>query len=136
MVKIFIVEDHPIMRQSLRALLERETDLVVGGEAGSGENALEQIDQEIPDLVLIDVSLPGMNGIELAGLLRERYPELPLVMLSGHREKSHVDQAFRAGAHGYILKGHGRELPPAIRQIMRGERYLSSAIRTSEPDGQ
>ena len=128
MLQIFIVEDHPIMRQSLRKLLEREADLAVCGEVATAETALEQIDLEEPDLVLIDVSLPGMSGIELTRILRDRHPDLPLAILSGHRERSYVIQALKAGAHGYILKGNARELPAAIRQIMSGERYLSHAI--------
>ena len=116
------------MRRSLRALLAREVDLAVCGDAGSAEAALEAFAEASPDLVMIDVSLPGMNGIELAQRLRDERPELKLVMLSGHREQSHVDQALRAGALAYILKGNAAELPLAVRRVMQGERYLSPAL--------
>ena len=128
MVQVFIVDDHPAMRLALHSRLEREADLAVCGEAATAETALEQIGWAVPDLVLIDVSLPGMSGIDLARALRERHPDLPLAMLSGHGEKGYVDQAFKAGVRGYILKGGGAELAVAIRQVMRGGRYLSAEL--------
>ncbi len=134
MTQIFIVDDHPIMRESLRALLEREADLAVCGEAATAHATLDALQETLPDLVLIDVSLPGMSGIELARVLREQYPGLFLAMLSGHKEKSHVDQALDAGVQGYILKGKHDELPTAIRQIAQGETYLSTEIRRSGLD--
>ena len=129
MTQIFLVEDHPIMRQSLRSLLEREADLVVSGEAADGESALEQIGQAQPDLVLIDVSLPGMNGIELARLLHSRHPDILVAMLSGHDGKTHVEQALLAGACGYILKGRERELPTDVRSMVAGSIYVSVELR-------
>jgi DNA-binding NarL/FixJ family response regulator len=116
------------MRSSLRSLLEREPDLTVCGEAATARTALAEAPGAKPDLVLIDVSLPDMSGIELARELHSRHPELPLAMLSGHGEKSHVEQALQAGARGYILKGHADDLPEAVRRLVRGERYLSSGI--------
>lgn len=128
MIRVFIVEDHPIMRQSLRTLLDREEDLLVCGEAPTAEDALQGIESEQPDLVLIDVSLPGMNGIQLVRALQEQIPTVALAMLSGHGGAAHVDQALRAGARGYILKGRAAELPGAIRQLVSGAVYVSSEI--------
>jgi DNA-binding NarL/FixJ family response regulator len=128
MIQVFVVDDHPMIRQSLRALLAYEGDLAVCGEAATAETAIERIGQNLPDLVLIDVSLPGMDGIELARVLRQQHPDLPLAMLSGHNERSHMMKAIEAGANGYIVKGNADELPTAIRQIMRGEWYLSPEI--------
>ncbi len=128
MIRVFIVEDHPIMRQSLRALLAREADLHVCGEAHNGEEALRLIEVEAPDIVLIDVSLPGMNGIQLVRALHKWRPDLPLAMLSGHGGAAHVQQALKAGARGYILKGRAVELPTAIRQIVAGNTYLSQEL--------
>ena len=116
------------MRQSLRTLLEREDDLHVCGEAPSAEDALEGIEREQPDLALIDVSLPGMNGIQLVRALQEECPGVALAMLSGHGGAAHVEQALRAGARGYILKGRAAELPSAIRQLVTGVVYVSSEI--------
>jgi len=132
MIRVFIVEDHPIMRQSIRTLLAREADLEYCGEAATAEAALEQIDDVRPDLVLIDVSLPGMNGIQLARALHERRPRLALAMLSGHGGATHVQQALKAGARGYILKGRASELPTAIRRLAAGERYVSSELAGPE----
>lgn len=129
MTRIFIVDDHAIMRNALQSALEREPDLTVCGTATTAAEALQQAAGTGPDLVLIDVSLPDMSGIEVARRLRARYPGLPLAMLSGHGERGHVAGAFEAGVDGYILKGHSDELPAAIRQVMRGERYLSAALR-------
>lgn len=128
MTRLFIVEDHPIMRQSLRAFVKRQADFDVCGEAASAETALGQIAQAKPDLVLIDVSLPGMSGLDLLDMLREQYPQLMCVMLSGHGERSHVDHALTAGARGYILKGDTDELAGALRKVIQGERYLSGVL--------
>ena len=128
MTRIFIIDDHPIMRQVLRSVLEWEGDLMVCGEAATAEAALETVARSRPDLVLIDVSLPGMSGLELVDVLRKQYPDLPLALLSGHGEKSHVERALNAGVRGYILKGQGDELPDAIRQMMQGQQYLSPSL--------
>ncbi len=128
MTKIFLVDDHPFIRQMVRSQLEREPDLSVCGEASTAAEALAAIKEDLPDLMLIDVSLPGMSGIELARLLHEKYPHLHLAILSGHGEKTHVDQALEAGVRGYVLKGNAAELPGAIRQVLRGEQYLSPSL--------
>jgi DNA-binding NarL/FixJ family response regulator len=113
------------MRQSLRAFIKRQADLDICGEADTGEAALEQIAQMQPDLVLIDVSLPGMSGLDLLDTLHERYPDLACVMLSGHGERSHVDHALMAGARGYVLKGDIDDLVVALHRVIQGEIYLS-----------
>lgn len=128
MTQIFIVDDHPVMRSSLRSILEREPDLTVCGEAATARTALAEAAGAEPDLVLIDVSLPDMSGIELARELHARHPDLPLAMLSGHGEKTHVERALQAGARGYILKGQSDDIPEAVRLLVRGERYLSPGI--------
>jgi DNA-binding NarL/FixJ family response regulator len=134
MIRIYIVDDHPVMRRVLRSLLEREPDLVVCGEAETGQMALEQIAGAGADLVLIDVSLPGMSGIELARALRQQHSELPLAMFSGHNTESHVEQAFQAGAQGYILKERASELPGAIRHIIAGGQYISPELGDPDQD--
>jgi DNA-binding NarL/FixJ family response regulator len=128
MVRVFIVEDHPFMREMLREFIGNEADLEVCDEAGEGDEALGKIEKSLPDVVLIDVSLPGMSGLELVGLLHGRFPDLPCAMLSGHGERSYVDQALAAGARGYILKDNPDVLPGAIRQIVSGEPFLSVSL--------
>lgn len=128
MTRIFIVEDHEFVRLSLNALIERESDMRVSGEAESGEAALEAFHRTDSDLIMIDVSLPGMSGIDLIGLLRKRHADLPCLMLSGHSERGYVEKAFTAGACGYVVKYNVEDLPSAIRKVVAGERYLSSEL--------
>ena len=128
MLRVLIVEDHVLMREMVREYLQIEADLSIDGVAATAKDALAFIKRRIPDIVLVDVALPDMSGIELVRILSGQYPELPLAMLSGHRERSHIDGAMGAGARGYILKGDSYEIPRAIRRIVGGERYVSPAL--------
>lgn len=127
MIQIFVVDDHPVIRRALRSLLENESDILICGEAATVEEALSLIADAKPDLVLIDISLPGPGGIELVRMLRDREPAIPAAILSGHRD-GFVKQALEAGASGYILKGDPDDLPEAIRQIGAGKQYLSPEL--------
>ena len=127
MTRILVVDDHPLMRQSLRELLEWEEDLTVCAEADSAGAALASIAADRPDVILIDVSLPGVSGIEFARSVHALHADLPFAMLTGHSERSHVIQAFEAGARGYILKGHSDEIARAVRIVAAGGRYVSSS---------
>lgn len=129
MTRVYIVEDHPIMRQSLRAFIRRQEGFELCGEAESAEAALEEIDHTQPDLMLIDLALPGMSGLELLEQIRQRYPALLCMILSGHGERSHVDHAMMAGARGYIVKGDTDELAQAMRQVSQGQTYLSELVQ-------
>ena len=129
MTRIYLVEDHPIMRDALCMMLEMEADMEVCGEAETAEAALGAIAAAAPDVVLVDVSLPGMSGIELVPLLLQREPAFRCLMLSGHREKQYVEQALAAGAQGYVVKSSLLdELTDGIRRVMQGERYLSRSL--------
>lgn len=127
--RIFIVEDHPLMREVIRDYLEAFPAIEICGEAVSGEDALELLDEAAPDLVLVDTSLGKMSGIDLVARIRERWSDLPCLMLSGHGQETYVKQALGAGANGYVLKGDPSELPRAIEQVLEGERYLSPPLR-------
>jgi len=127
--RIFVVEDHVIMQEMLHAFISQEADMEVCATAGSGEAALEDLDRASPDLVLIDLSLPGVSGLDLVTSVKARYPRLPCAILSGHGESYYAEQAMAAGAQGYVLKGDPDELPGAIRQMMQGERYISKALQ-------
>ena len=128
-MSVFIVEDHDVMRTLLREMIRRTPDLDVIGEASNGEEALEYLASVEAALILIDVSLSAMSGIDLARAIRERWPERACLMMSGHREQTYVDDALAAGAMGYVLKDDYRELPEALRQLRSGERYLSASLR-------
>lgn len=129
MYRVFIVEDHPDMREMLGAFLDTEPDLQVCGAASNGRDALEQIDPDACDIVLIDVAMPVMNGIELVRRLNEQGVDLPCLMLSGHAEAMYIQGALEAGARGYVMKGDPDTILEAIRCVLRGDRYLSKEVR-------
>lgn len=118
MTRLFLVEDHDIMRKNLKALLEREEDFTVCGEAGSGEEALAQLPGAEPDLILIDISMPGMDGLELLQHVHDRWPHLSCLILSGHAESVYGEQARAAGALAYLDKRRVTEIVPSIRQVL------------------
>ncbi|MEZ4869179.1 MAG: response regulator transcription factor [Caldilineaceae bacterium] len=128
--KIYIVEDHPLMLRTLSEFMRRMLGFEVCGAAHSAEEALEALSLEniMPDLVLIDMSLPEMNGADLVRHIREQWPTLPCVIFSGHSEAIYVNQALAAGASGYILKGKPKELRGALEQVLSGHLYLSESL--------
>jgi DNA-binding NarL/FixJ family response regulator len=127
MHRIFIVEDHPAMRGAYITLIAPQPDMEIIGEAASGEEALKRIPGCGPDLVMIDISLPGMSGIELLRCLQKQRPELPALIVSGHQEISYIDHILSLGARGYVMKHQGpNAILEAIRQIMSGEIYVAS----------
>jgi DNA-binding NarL/FixJ family response regulator len=128
--RIFIVEDHPLMREVIRDYLGAIPGLAICGEAQSGEEALELLEEAAPDLVLVDTSLARMSGIDFVTQARERWAGIRCLMLSGHGQENYVERALDAGASGYVLKGDPAELPRAIRHVLdEGERYLSPRLR-------
>lgn len=131
---IYIVEDHPLMQRMLREVVNRLPNLYVSGVAASAQEALEQIPPTGIDLVLVDVSLPDLNGIELVRALHAQQPALPCLMLSGHQESSYVQRALAAGARGYIAKGNPLELRDAIEHVLQGGTYLSESLRQNTND--
>lgn len=118
MINLFVVEDHAVMRRTLIFMLEQEDDFVVCGEAASAEEALEQIDGLELDLMLIDVSMPGMDGLTLLQKVQALRPGLPCIILSGHAESVYGSQARDAGAMAYIDKRQARQIVPVIRQAL------------------
>ena len=129
-ISVFIVEDHKMVRRVMGQLIQRSPDLNLCGEAPSAEAALAQIPACQPQLVLVDISLPGMNGIELIRILHEQYPEMWTLALSAHDESIYASQALRAGARGYVMKEKTENLLEAIRQVRNGDIYLSDKLRT------
>ena len=123
--EIFIVEDHPAMRQSLIALVQNEVDFAICGEAGSAEEAINGLNGKEPDLVLVDISLPGQDGIALIRKLRETHPDVPTLAVSGHESAIYGPPVMEAGASGYVMKRHIQQLLTAMRRVLAGETYLS-----------
>jgi len=127
--RVFVVDDHPIVRQGLSQLINREPDLTVCGEAEDARTALDRIAPSEADIVIVDVSLDGPDGIELLKTIRSRNSKLPVLILSMHDESLYAERALRAGANGYIMKQEATErVLIAIRQILNGEVYVSDRM--------
>ena len=130
--KVLIVDDHPILRKGLAMLINQEPDLVVIAEADNAQKALEMIDKHKPDMLIVDISLPGIDGIELIKTVKLRYRNLPSLVVSMHDEMLFAERALRAGARGYIMKQEALErVLVAIRRILAGEIFVSDKITTN-----
>ncbi|MBU6506354.1 MAG: response regulator transcription factor [Alphaproteobacteria bacterium] len=128
-IRILLCDDHLLIRASLKSLIGEFPGIEVVGEASDGREALEHAGKLQPNVVLMDIAMPGLNGLEATRRLVKDYPQVRVVMLSMHADESHVLQALRAGASGYVLKGSApRELEMAIEAVARGEIFLSPAI--------
>ncbi len=130
-MKIYIVEDHFVMRTMLKEFVEALPDLEVCGTAGSAEEALADPGKLEADLLLVDVSLPGMSGIDFVRELKTTQPSLPCLMLTGHEQPAYVDQALAAGAVGYVIKGDPVNLYGMLDRIRDGDFVLSNSAHVS-----
>lgn len=127
--RILIVDDHPLFRHGIGDLINAESDLEVCGEADNAPSALDGIRHLAPDLVTVDISLRGANGIDLLKSIKVEYPKLPLLVLSMHDESLYALRSLRAGARGYIMKQEALDrVMSAIRQVLRGELYVSPSV--------
>lgn len=120
--RIFVVDDHSSVRRALRRLIEATPELAVAGEAASAEAALTAPELEAADLLLVDLNLPGMSGVDMIGELHARQPDYPCVVVSAFWEPSVVERALRAGAGGFVGKGRSDALIPSLQQVLAGER--------------
>lgn len=129
MIRILLVDDHPLVRDGLRARLEAVPHFEVVAEAGGADEALEQAGQCTVDLVLMDINMRGVSGIEATSLFRERFPKVAVLILSMHDKLEYVSQAMQAGARGYVLKdAPGKDIVLAIETVMAGGIYYSAAL--------
>jgi len=127
---ILIVDDHPIVRKGIRSLLEQEEDFCVVGEAASRAEVLDFVRNELPTLILLDISLQGSDGIEVTKAIRCEYEQVPILIVSMHDETLYAERALRAGANGYIMKQEMAEnVIKAIRQVLQGKIYVSDNMR-------
>lgn len=130
--KIFIVEDHPVFREGLVQIIAAEKDLSVCGEAGDADHALQTIARLKPDLVLVDITLPGKSGLELIRELRSRDSQVRILVVSMHDEALYADRVLRAGGDGYIMKQEDpEEIVHAIRDVLGGHIYVSEEVLAS-----
>jgi two-component system invasion response regulator UvrY len=129
MLKILIVDDHPVVRRGLKQIIAETTDIVVAGEAADGLEALTKVGAGDYDVVLLDISMPVKNGIDVLAQLKYERPKLPVLMLSMHPEEQYAVQALRAGASGYLTKESApNELVGAIRKVSTGGKYVSASL--------
>ena len=128
-IRILLADDHPLVRSGLIKLLEPHKEFVVVGEAGDGAEAVALTKKLQPDVVVIDLSMPKMGGVEATKIIREKYPEVRVLVLTMHDNEEYVFQILKAGAGGYILKDSGREdLAAAIRAVANGEKFFSPRV--------
>lgn len=137
-ISVLIVEDHPVVRSGIRMLLTEEGDIDVMAEANNGREALTMLDAMSPDLLLLDISMPEVNGLEVTQQVREKFPTLPILILTMHEDERYFFQLLRAGATGYIVKGAApNDLVSAVRAVAGGQAYLYPSLArllAKEPD--
>jgi DNA-binding NarL/FixJ family response regulator len=132
-IQIVIVDDHPLFRRGIRWSLESEHDLLVVGEAGDGQTAVQQVDLLIPDVVLIDINMPQMSGLEVTRVIKRRHPQTGVIILTMHEDDEQLFHAIRVGAAAYATKDiEAEELIRLIRRVARGE-YLINENVLSRP---
>lgn len=126
MIKVLLADDHSIVRAGLRRIVEESGDMTVVAEASDGREAIRFVHETLPDVAVLDISMPGLDGLEVISQIHVHYPKLPILILTMHEEEQYVIRAFGAGAMGYITKRSAPEqLVKAIRKVHTGTRYLS-----------
>lgn len=132
MIRILLADDHSIVRAGLRSIIEESGDMTVVAEASDGREAIRKTHETLPDVAIIDISMPDLDGLEVIGQLQSYYPKLPIVVLTMHEEEQYVIRAIGEGARGYITKRSAPEqLVNAIRKVHGGGRYLSASAAES-----
>ncbi|HEX2522297.1 MAG TPA: response regulator transcription factor [Terriglobia bacterium] len=127
--RVLVVDDHPVVRQGLALLISRDENLIVSLEAEDASAAMQAIAASNPDMVILDISLGGVDGITLTRNIRDRYPDIPILVLSMHDESLFAERALRAGARGYIMKNESsQKIMEALHRVLRGELYLSERL--------
>jgi RNA polymerase sigma factor (sigma-70 family) len=128
-IRVLIVDDHAVLRDGIRSMLERQTDIIVAGEAANGRQAISKVSELLPDIVLMDVAMPDMNGIEATRQIKSLYPQVKILVLTQHDNREYVAALLQAGASGYTLKrSGGRELINAIHHVSEQGAFLEPGI--------
>ena len=128
-IRVYLLDDQAILRAGFRSLLNQSEDVEVVGECGDAREAVAELEQLQPDVILLDITMPGLSGIDAIPLLLRAVPEVRIVMLTHHEGQSFVDQALRLGASGYISKDSDpEELSLALRSVVRGDTYISPKV--------
>ena len=135
-IRVLIADDHPVVRHGLRSLLAGHPDLDVVGEAGNGAEALSWLGSHETDVVLLDIQMHGLGGLEVARRAHRSHPSVRIIILTTYDDESYLHEAMEAGVSGYLLKSASHEsLPDSIRAVMRGEKLLSPALISAVVDG-
>jgi two-component system, NarL family, response regulator NreC len=128
-MRILLADDHKMLREGLRVLLDSQPGMRVVGEAAGGKEVVDKAGELKPDVVVMDLSMPGLNGLQATALLRDRHPAVKVVVLTAHEDESYLTQLCKAGAIGYVLKrSAGEQLVQAIRMAAKGQVYLEPAL--------
>lgn len=135
-IRVFLADDHAVLRDGLRSLLDASPDMTVVGAAANGADAIREIENLRPDVAVLDISMPQLDGIRAAEIVRDRCPATKVVMLSVASDADSIYRAFQAGAAGYLLKSSaGREVVQAVRAVHLGKRYLSDQVTDAVVEG-
>jgi DNA-binding NarL/FixJ family response regulator len=135
-ITLFLADDHTVVRDGLRAFLQLQPDFEVIGDAADGRETVRQVSRNCPDVVIMDITMPELNGIEATRQIRELCPATTVIILSIHATAEHIIRAFQAGAQGYLLKeSAGVEVINAVRVVRSGQRYLSQKIINTVVNG-
>lgn len=136
MIRILVVDDHALIRKGMKQILDDTGDMCVAGEAESGAQAIRMVQEKQYDVVLLDITMPDRNGIDVLRQLRLNHPQLPVLMLSMHPEEQYAVRSMKAGAAGYLSKQSApTQLVTAIRQVASGKKYISSELAEQLADG-
>jgi two-component system response regulator NreC len=128
-IRVFLADDHAILREGIRLLLRKVPDIEVVGEAGDGEEAVAQVEQLVPDVILMDITMPGLNGLEATEQIKGKTPQVKVLILTMHETDQYLSGMLRAGASGYVVKTTvSSELISAIRIVHQGDVYLYPSI--------
>ncbi|MDJ0720085.1 MAG: response regulator transcription factor [Desulfobacterales bacterium] len=126
MIKVLLADDHSIVREGLRRIVEESADMEVVAEAADGRDAIRQVETAAPDVAVVDISMPGFDGLEVITRLKGSHPELPVLILTMHEEAQYIVRAIEAGAMGYLTKQSAPEqLVEAIRKVLKGHRFIT-----------
>lgn len=129
MVRILIADDHPVVREGLKKMFEKVSDISIAGEASNGQEVLNKIEQNDYDLVLLDISMPGRDGLDILRELTRKRPHLPILILSMHSEEQYAIRSLKAGASGYLTKKSiSDELIKAVQEVACGGKYITSSL--------
>jgi DNA-binding NarL/FixJ family response regulator len=135
MIRVLLADDHAVVRDGLRALLEAQPGIEVVGDVESGREAVREAQRLLPDVVVMDIAMPGLNGIEASLQIQDASPSVRILILSMHSTTEHIFRALQAGARGYLLKDSaGNEVVEAVRVVHAGRRYLSQKIAATVID--